>query len=85
MSPLETALVVLVSLWTLIFVVVAIAMVVLLFGLKKALDKINNILSQGEQVAEGFGTISKIGASGIGALLLKMVGDKVRKNSSKKQ
>ncbi len=85
MSPLEIALVTLVVIWTLMFALLAVAMVVLLLGLKRALDKINNILSQGEEMAHGLGAIGKVTASGIGGLLLKAVGDRVRKNSSKKR
>jgi hypothetical protein len=84
MTPLETALVALVIIWTLIFVVVAIAMVVLLLGLKRALDKINRILDQGEDMARGLGAVGKVTASGLSGLLMKAVGDKLRKNSSKK-
>ena len=84
MTPLETALVALVIIWTLIFVVVAIAMVVLLLGLKRALDKINRILDQGEDMARGLGAVGKVTASGLSGLLMKAVGDRLGKGSSKK-
>jgi uncharacterized protein YoxC len=84
MAPLETALVTLVIIWTLIFVVVAIAMVILLVGLKRALDKINKILDQGEDMARGLGAVGKATAGGLAGLLVKAAGDRL-KNSSKKR
>jgi hypothetical protein len=78
MSPLEIALVILVSVWSLIFIIMAVAMIVLLLGLKKAIDKINNILGQGEDVAQGLGAIGKVAATGASGLLLKMVGNQVK-------
>lgn len=60
MSPLETALVVLISIWSIIFVVVGIFLIVLLISVKKALDKINKILKTTENVTEGVGVPLKI-------------------------
>lgn len=71
MSPLEIALVILVSIWSLIFLVMAIAMVILLIWLKKALDKVNRILEQGEEVANGIGAIGKVATTGAVGLLLR--------------
>jgi len=48
MGILEGALITLVLVWTLIFVVLGIAVIIFLRGMKKSLDKINNILSQAE-------------------------------------
>lgn len=66
MSPLEIALVVLVSIWSLLFIIIAAAMFILLKELKKALDKINNILEDAENVTSGVSAA----ASGIGKLLV---------------
>lgn len=55
MSLLESALVVLISIWSIIFVVVGIFLIVLLVSVKKALDKINKILKTTENVTEGVG------------------------------
>lgn len=87
MSPLEIALVILVSVWTFIFVIMAIAIVVLLRGLKQALDKINHILETGENMVEGVGAA----ASGVASLftqrtaetMVKVVADKFLKRAKK--
>jgi uncharacterized protein YoxC len=84
MTPLETALVVLVIIWTIIFALLAVAMVVLLLGLKKALDKINNILSQGEDMARGLGVVGKATAGGLAGILLKTAGDRLKSSGKKK-
>ncbi len=65
MSALEIALVVLVSIWSLIFIIIAVAMLILLKELKKALDKINNILEDAENVTSGVSAA----ATGIGKLI----------------
>jgi len=83
MSPLETALVVLVIIWTIIFALLAVAMVVLLLGLKKALDKINNILTQGEDMARGLGAVGKVTAGGLAGLLVKTAAEKLKSSSRK--
>lgn len=82
MGPLETALVVLVIIWTLIFVVVAVGMFILLLGLKRALDKINRILDQGEDVAKGIGAVGKAAAGGLAGLLIEKAGNRLKKRSS---
>lgn len=63
MSPLEIALVVLVSIWSLLFIIIAAAMFILLKELKKALDKINNILEDAEHVASGVKVVASGAAS----------------------
>lgn len=55
MSPLETALVVLISIWSIIFVLVGIFLIILLVSVKRALDKVNRILKTTENVTEGVG------------------------------
>lgn len=65
MEPLETALVILVSIWSLIFIMIAIAMIFLLREVKRALDKVNHILETTEEVAEGVGVPLKMAATGV--------------------
>ncbi len=71
----------LVLIWTLIFVVFGIALVVILHGVKKSLDKINNILSNAEEFS---GNVARAGTP------LKFLGSVVEgfmnrgKKSSKK-
>lgn len=73
MSPLETALVVLISVWSIIFVVVGIFLIVLLISVKQALDKVNKILKTTENVTEGVG------------VPLKIIADKIANFFSKKK
>lgn len=84
MSPLETVLVVLVSLWTIIFIIITIALVVLIFWVKSMLNKVNRILDHGEDVARGIGAMSRSGLTGIGGLLVRAAGDRLKKNIRKK-
>lgn len=63
MSTLEIALVILVSIWSLIFLIIALALLILLRQLKKALDKINNILQTAEDVTEGVKVPLKVAAA----------------------
>lgn len=53
MAPLEAALVALIIIWSLIFIIVAVALIIILSKVQKALDKINHILDNAEDVAEG--------------------------------
>jgi len=59
MGILEGALLVLVVVWTLVFVILAIASVVILSGVKRSLDKVNNILSDAEDFTHN---VSKAGS-----------------------
>lgn len=70
MSPLELALVILISIWSLIFIIIAIALLVLLREVKQALDKINRILTSAEKFTEGVGGF-RAAANGIIKLLGK--------------
>lgn len=71
MSPLETALVILISIWSIIFVVVGIFLIVLLISVKRALDKVNKILKTTENVTEGVGVPLKIIADKIASFFSK--------------
>ncbi len=73
MTPVETALVTLISIWSIIFVVVGIFLIVLLISVKKALDKVNKILQTTENVTEGVG------------VPLRIIADKIANFFSKKK
>lgn len=53
MSSLDTALVVLVSVWSIIFIIFGLAMIIILVQVKRALEKINHILQTADTVTEG--------------------------------
>ncbi len=81
MTPLETALVILISIWTIIFILVGIGMIVLFIQIRKAIDKVNQILQTTEDIAERveipirtisagiLGFIGKISAQGISSFI----------------
>lgn len=71
MNPLEIILVILVSVWTLIFIVVAGAIVVVFLGVKRAVDKANKILEETEDVARRVDLPSKVVIASILAFLAK--------------
>lgn len=48
MGILEGALIALVLVWTLIFVILGIALIIILHGVKKSLDTVNTILSDAQ-------------------------------------
>lgn len=52
MTPLESALVVLVLIWSLIFIIIAFALIIILIQVRRGLEKINKILDNAENVAE---------------------------------
>lgn len=71
MNPLEVALVILVLLWTLIFIIIGLAIWFLFKSLKKVLDKMNQILDTTEEIAEGARIPAKIVMASILAFLTK--------------
>lgn len=71
MALLEIALVILVSIWSIIFVIIAIALIIILSKVQKAIDKINHILETAEDVTEGVGGPLKTIASTIFEFLRK--------------
>lgn len=79
MSSLEGALVILVSVWSIIFIVLGVAVFIILRQIKKALDKINHILSRAEEVTEGVGTVSKIATASMAKWLLNKQTKKLSK------
>lgn len=60
MSPLEIALIVLVVIWSIIFIIIAIALVMLILTIKKGLAKANDILDKTGAVADKVDLPSKL-------------------------
>lgn len=71
MSGLETALVILVSLWTIIFAIIAAAMLMIFFSIKRGLKKVNDIIDKTEAVADQVNLPSKAVLLAIMAFLSK--------------
>lgn len=71
MTPVEIALIILVSIWSFIFVIVAVGLIIILYQVKKAIDKVNKIIQTAENVTEGVGTPLKMAAEGIRSWLNK--------------
>lgn len=78
MNPLEAILIILVSLWTLIFMVVAAAIVLVFLGVKRAVDKANKILEETEDVAKRVDLPSKVVIASILAFLAKNTAGQVK-------
>lgn len=72
MTNLDTALVFLILVWSVIFIIFGVAMVIIMISLKKSIDKINNILSDAEDFTHGVSVTGKAAASTILGLLGKV-------------
>lgn len=55
MEALDTALIILVAIWSIIFLVLGIALIIFLRQVKLALDKVNRILQNAEDFTEDVG------------------------------
>ncbi len=71
MSGLETALVILVGIWTLIFAVIAIAMIIIFFSIRRAIKKANKLLDKAEVEADKMNLPSKMIISSIMAFVAR--------------
>ncbi|MBI2022217.1 hypothetical protein HYS93_05070 [Candidatus Daviesbacteria bacterium] len=71
MNLLETALVVLVTVWTIVFIIIAIAVLLVFFSIKKGLDKANKILDETEDIAKRIDLPSKVVIASILAFMAK--------------
>lgn len=65
MGILEGVLVILILIWTIIFVVIGVGVWIIFRGVKKALNRVDHILDITEQKAEAFDLPSKIAVASI--------------------
>lgn len=78
MDVLQLVLVILVSVWTAIFVVVAVAVYLIFRSIKRSVDKVNNILDATEEIAEGAKIPSKIAMAAVVGFLAKNSIDSIK-------
>lgn len=71
MTSLEVFLIVIITIWTLVFVVFGVILVFVLLQLKKALEKINGMINTAEDMAHEVGTSFKSVAAGIATIATK--------------
>jgi len=72
MSPVETALIILIGVQIFLIVVLMAGMIVILFALKKSVDRVNHILGNVENMTDNFGATLKAGVTGLTMLAGKM-------------
>ncbi len=60
MSGLEIALIVLVTIWSIIFITIGVAILLVFLAVKRAVNKANNILDKTEEVANKVDLPSKV-------------------------
>jgi len=78
-TTVDSALIFLILVWSVIFIIFGVAMVIILFQVKKSIDRINNILSDAEDFTHG---VSLTGKAAAGAL--KGILDLTQRNARKK-
>lgn len=71
MNGLEVALIILVSVWTIIFAIIALAILFVFLGIRRAINKANHILDQAEAEAEKVNLPSKAVIATIVAFMAK--------------
>lgn len=71
MSPLEIALIVLVAIWSVIFLIIGISLVMIFLAVKRAITKANDILDKTEAVADKVDLPSKVVMASIVAFMAK--------------
>lgn len=71
MSVLETALIILIVIWSIIFLIIGIALVMIFFAIKRAIGKANDILDKTEAVADKVDLPSKVVMASIVAFMAK--------------
>jgi len=71
MSPLEIALIILVAIWSVIFLIIGIALVMIFLAVKRAIIKANDILDKTEAVADKVDLPSKVVMASIVAFMAK--------------
>lgn len=71
MTALEIALIILVAIWSIIFLIIGIALVMIFFAIKRAITKANDILDKTEAVADKVDLPSKVVMASIVAFMAK--------------
>lgn len=78
MNGLEIALIILVLIWTVIFVIIAVAILLIIFSIKRAMDKANKILDETEAIANKVDLPSKVVIASILAFMAKTSASTIR-------
>ena len=60
MSGLEVALIILISIWSIIFIVIALGVFLIFLAIKRVIDKANKLLDQAEDIADRVNLPSKV-------------------------
>lgn len=71
MNGLEIALIILVLIWSVIFVIITIAVLLIIFAIKRAINKANKILDDTEAIANKVDLPSKVVIASILAFMTK--------------
>lgn len=71
MTALEAALIILVAIWSLIFLIIGIALVMIFLAIRRAIGKANEILDKTEAVADKVDLPSKVVMASIVAFMAK--------------
>jgi len=71
MTVLEATLIILVVIWSIIFLIIGIALVMIFFSIKRAIGKANDILDKTEAVADKVDLPSKVVMASIVAFMAK--------------
>lgn len=71
MSPLEFALIILVILWSIIFLIIGVVLIMIFLAVKRAITKANDILDKTEAVANKVDLPSKVVMASIIAYVAK--------------
>jgi hypothetical protein len=71
MSGLEAALVILVGVWTLIFAIIAVSILLIFLSIRRAIKKANNLLDKAEAEADKVNLPSKLIISSIMAFVAR--------------
>jgi hypothetical protein len=92
MSGLETALVILITIWSLIFVIFLVAALFIFLSIRKLLNKTNKLIDEAEEIAERFNIPSNLVMSSVLGFIAKnsfqgiknIVSDTLLKGAKKK-
>lgn len=71
MTAIEIALIVLISIWSIIFIVIGIALLIVFFSVKKALKKVDRLLDRTEEIANKADLPSKLVTASIVGFMAK--------------